>query len=328
LVDSRYAGSSTDWQRGEHLASVSAGTLLRCLLLALVVGPFLGVLAAVVLLWRSGVGLLEIGLLASTYAITTGAVTVGFHRLFAHRAFCTHRLLRAVLAIAGSTAAQGPVIYWAATHRRHHSHSDQPGDPHSPHVYDGRSGSQLRDLFHAHVGWLFGHDFTDCARYAPDLLRDPVLVRINRLYLVWVFLGLALPAAAGALLAGTWEGALTGCLWGGFVRIFVLQHTTFSINSICHVFGSRSFPTPDRSTNNSWLALISFGEAWHNNHHAFPTSAKFGLRWWQIDLGAAVIRALELARLAWNVRTPTVRLSLDVVARVANRGHQPTTTTS
>lgn len=286
------------------LASASGGLLLRSLLLALVVVPFLGVAAALAVSVRHGVRLVDLALLAAMYALTTAAITVGFHRLFAHRAFRTGAAMRALLAIAGSMAAQGPVIYWAANHRRHHSHADRPGDPHSPHV--GASGSRgpLGGLVYAHVGWLFDHDVTDCERYAPDLLRDPALVRINRLYFVWVFLGLALPAVAGGFWTGTWAGALGGFLWGGLVRIFLLQHATFSINSICHVFGSRSFETDDRSTNNAWLALISFGEAWHNNHHAFPGSAKFGLGWRQVDVGAAVIRALELAGLVWSVKRP------------------------
>lgn len=290
--------------RDQQLASASTDHALRFLLLALVVVPFLGVLAAAALIWRHGLGAVELGSLAAMYALTTAAVTVGFHRLFAHRTFRTGAALRAVLAVAGSMAVQGPVIYWAANHRRHHTHADKPGDPHSPHLYGPEPRRRLRGLVHAHVGWLFNHELTDCARYAPDLLRDPMLTRINRLYFVWVVLGLALPAAAGGLATGGGTGALQGFLWGGLVRIFLLQHTTFSINSVCHVFGSRSFETDDRSTNNAWLALISFGEAWHNNHHAFPTSARFGLRWWQVDVGAAVIGALALAGLAWNVKTP------------------------
>jgi stearoyl-CoA desaturase (delta-9 desaturase) len=279
--------------------------------MVLVLVPLVGFVAAVVLAWRTGIGAVEIGALAAMYALTTSAVTVGFHRHLAHRAFRTTLVTRMILAIAGSMAAQGPVIYWAANHRRHHVHADQPGDPHSPHVNGPRPYGRLRGLFHAHVGWLFAHDMTDCAHYVPDLLRDTVLVKINRLYLVWVALGLALPALVAGLLTGTARGALAGFLWGGLVRIFVLQHATFSINSICHAFGRRSFPTRDHSTNNVWLALISFGEAWHNNHHAFPRSARFGLRWWQVDVGAALIRGLELIGLAWNVRraTPLARIA-------------------
>lgn len=289
-------------------ASAPAGPALQALLVALVVIPLAGVIAAGELAWRTGIGAVEVGTLVAMYALTTAAVTVGFHRHLAHRAFRTTFATRMILAIAGSMAAQGPVIYWTANHRRHHLHADRPGDPHSPHVNGERPCGRLRGLIHAHVGWLFAHDLTDCARYVPDLLRDAALVRINRLYLVWVALGLALPALAAGLLTGTARGALTGFLWGGLVRIFVLQHATFSINSICHVFGRRSFPTHDHSTNNVWLALISFGEAWHNNHHAAPRSARFGLRWWQVDVGAVLIRGLELLGLAWNVRRAIPRL--------------------
>lgn len=286
----------------ERFASASAGPLLRSLLLALVVVPFVGsVVAWALWAWR-GASWVDAVLLASMYALTTAAVTVGYHRLFAHRAFRTGAALRAVLAVAGSMAAQGPVIYWAANHRRHHTHADQPGDPHSPHVGDAGPRRPLRGLVYAHVGWLFDHEITDCERYAPDLLRDRAIVSVNRLYFVWVLLGLILPAAAGGLWTGTWVGALGGFLWGGLVRIFVLQHATFSINSICHVFGTRSFETGDRSTNNAWLALISFGEAWHNNHHASPSAATFGLGWRQVDVGAALIRALERTGLVWHVR--------------------------
>jgi stearoyl-CoA desaturase (delta-9 desaturase) len=287
---------------GRVYASAPPGPTLQALLFTLLVVPLAGCVAATVLAWRTGIGAVEIGTLGAMYAITTAAITVGFHRHIAHRAFRATRATRMILAIAGSMAAQGPVIYWAANHRRHHAHADQPGDPHSPYVDGPRSAGPFRGLVHAHVGWLFAHEITDCARYAPDLLRDTVMVTINRLYLVWVALGLALPALAGALITGTPRGALAGFLWGGLVRTFVLQHITFSINSICHWFGRRGFATHDHSTNNVWLALISFGEAWHNNHHAFPRSARFGLRWWQVDIGAALIRALELVGLAWNVR--------------------------
>lgn len=273
-------------------------------MLALVIVPFLGFITAIPLLWQSGIGGVEAGILAGMYALTTAAITVGFHRHFAHRAFRTNAIIRVILAIAGSMAVQGPVIYWAATHRRHHNYPDQPGDPHSPHLYGIGMRNQLHGLWHAHVAWLFDHEFPDCARYAPDLLRDAAILKVNQLYLVWVMMGLVIPTVAGAVLTWTWVGAFNGFLWGGLVRVFLLQHTTFSINSICHAFGSRTFNTDDRSTNNFWLALISFGEAWHNNHHAFPSSAKFKLKWWQIDVGWVVIRILETAGLAWNITVP------------------------
>lgn len=291
-----------DFLRDQRLASASSESLLRGLLLALVVVPFAGFVTALVLLWRHGVGEAELGILAGMYALTTAAITVGFHRHFAHRAFRADLTTRVILAIAGSMAAQGPVISWVATHRHHHHLADRPGDPHSPQLYGAGVWNQLRGLWHAHIGWLFTQQFTDCARYAPDLLRNAALYKVNQLYLLWVFLGLVIPTLGGVLVTPTWMGALNGFIWGGLVRIFLLQHTTFSINSICHVFGTRSFDTRDRSTNNFWLALLSFGEAWHNNHHAFPRSATFGLTRWQVDVGSLVIRTLEAAGIVSNVK--------------------------
>jgi stearoyl-CoA desaturase (delta-9 desaturase) len=276
---------------------------VQLLVLALVGVPFLGACVALALALRHGISHVELVTLALMYVLTTAAVTVGLHRYLAHRAFRTGRATRVLLAALGSMAAQGPVIYWVANHRRHHQHADAPGDPHSPHAYGATALARMRGLVHAHVGWLFGADVTDCDRYAGDLVRDRAMVAVNRTYLVWVAAGLALPAAIGAGLVGAWGGAIQGLLWGGLVRIFLLQHTTFSINSICHVFGRRAFATRDHSVNTGWLALLSFGEAWHNNHHAFPSSARFGLTWWQLDPGALIIRLLVTTGLAWDART-------------------------
>ncbi len=245
----------------------------------------------------------DLVVLAVTYLLTGLGVTVGYHRLFTHRSFSTSRPMRALFAALGSAAIEGPVIEWVSNHRKHHRFSDQPGDPHSPHL-DSAEGwrGALRGLFHAHVGWIFrGSDLASEERYAKDLLADPVVSFIDRTFPVWVLAGLAFPFGLGVALTGTIVGGLTGLLWGGAVRIFCLHHATFSINSLCHFFGRRRFTTGDQSRNLVWLAVPTLGEAWHNNHHAFPTSARHGLRWWQIDPSAWLIAALERLGLVWNV---------------------------
>ena len=275
--------------------------LQRRFALATVLIPFLGSVLAIGLLWLTGIGAVEVALLLSMYALSIIGITVGFHRHFAHCAFRTNIAVRIILAILGSMAAQGPVIHWVSNHRRHHQYSDQSGDPHSPHLYEG-----IRGLWHGHIGWMLNSEVTNAAVFAKDLLRDSAIAKVNQLYLTWVILGLAIPGVLGGVVTGTWMGAWQGFLWGGLVRIFLAHHVTWSINSITHLYGSRPFDTSEQSTNNLWLAIPSFGEAWHNNHHAFPNSGKFGLQWWEIDLGYWIIRTLEFAGLVWEVKTPTV----------------------
>lgn len=255
------------------------------------------------LAWGGALHWLDLVVFASTYLLTGMGVTVGFHRLFTHRSFKTSRPMRALLAVLGSAAIEGPVIEWVANHRRHHQFSDLPGDPHSPHVgRRGGWGGALRGLAHAHVGWIFRDvDFASEERYAKDLLGDPVVRFIDRTFLLWVLAGLAFPFGLGVALSGSITGGLTGLLWGGAVRIFFVHHSTFSINSLCHFFGRRRFHTGDESRNLYWLALPTLGEAWHNNHHAFPTSARHGLRWWQLDPSGWIISGLERIGLVWDV---------------------------
>src|SRR3954447_19035802 len=265
--------------------------------------PFLALAAAA---WRVWDGLLrpsDVAVFAILYVLTGLGVTVGFHRLLTHRSFKTGRVVRGVLAILGSAAIEGPVISWVSDHRRHHAFSDQPGDPHSPHVDHGVGvRGALQGLAHAHVGWLFCHDQRGArARYAPDLLSDPVIRFVDRTFFVWAIGGLAFAFGLGVAIGGTVAAGLTALLWGGGVRMFALHHVTYSINSICHVFGRRSYATTDESRNVAWLALFSFGEAWHNNPHAFPTSARHGLGRRQLDPSALVIRGLEATGLAWDV---------------------------
>jgi stearoyl-CoA desaturase (Delta-9 desaturase) len=253
--------------------------------------------------WNSFLHWHDLVVFALVYALTGLGITVGFHRHFTHRSFKTSRALRGTLAALGSAAVEGPVISWVADHRKHHAFSDEEGDPHSPHVgHDGGLSGALKGLLHAHVGWIFIHTQRGSKqRYAPDLLADPVVRWVDRTFVLWVALGLLVPFGLGWLLGGTFGAALTGLLWGGFVRMFFLHHLTYSINSLCHVFGRQPFETGDQSRNLAWLAPFTFGEAWHNNHHAFPTSAVHGLGRRQLDPSAGVIWVLERLGLVWDV---------------------------
>jgi stearoyl-CoA desaturase (Delta-9 desaturase) len=240
---------------------------------------------------------------AIMYVATGLGVTVGFHRHFTHRSFKAKQPVRATLAVLGSAAIEGPIISWVADHRKHHTFSDQEGDPHSPHVgHEGGFRGALKGLFHAHVGWLFIHTQRGARkRYARDLVEDPVISFVDRTFLVWALGGLVMAFALGWLIGGSFYAALTGLLWGGAVRMLVVHHVTYSINSLCHFFGRRRFDTGDESRNLFWLSLPTFGESWHNNHHAFPTSAMHGMRGWEIDPSALVIRGLEKLGLVWDV---------------------------
>ncbi len=264
--------------------------------------------------------------LGITYTVTGFGVTVGYHRLFTHRSFNTARPVRVLLAVLGSMAVEGPVDEWVATHRKHHRFSDRPGDPHSPHV-DHAPGwrGTLHGLAHAHVGWMLrGKEMANPERYATDVLADRDLRFISRTFPLWVAVGLAIPFGLGFALTGTVAGGLTGLLWGGAVRIFLLHHVTFSINSLCHFVGRRPFVTSDESRNVAWLAPLAFGEAWHNNHHAFPTSARHGLGRWQMDPAAWLISMLERAHLAWDVvRISPQRLRAKRYDSAAGDGRRP-----
>ncbi|MDX6704413.1 MAG: hypothetical protein QOK16_1848 [Solirubrobacteraceae bacterium] len=255
--------------------------------------------------WESLLHWHDFVVFAVLYVLTGLGITVGFHRHFTHRAFKTSKPVRAALAILGTAAIEGPITAWVADHRKHHAFSDQQGDPHSPHVDHGHGlRGALRGLAHAHLGWLFLHTQRgNKARYAPDLIADPVIRFIDRTTLLWIALGLLAPFGMGWALGGSLQAGLTGLLWGGAVRILLLHHVTFSINSLCHFFGRRRFETGDESRNLAWLAPLSFGEAWHNNHHAFPTSAAHGLRWYEraLDTSALVIAAMERLGLVWDV---------------------------
>ncbi len=289
---------------------------------AFIAVPLVAVVASGFVLWGDGLSWRDVVLSTVFYAISGHGITVGFHRYFTHGSFKTGRPLRIALAIAGSLAVEGPVTRWVADHRRHHAYSDEEGDPHSPWRYGTSFGALCKGLWHAHIGWLFDIEQTDQQRFAPDLLADKDIRLVNRLFPVWVAVSLGLPA----LLGGAWaaaagesatSGALSAFFWASIVRMAVLHHATWSINSICHAVGDRPFLTRDQSRNVWPLALISMGESWHNLHHADPTAARHGVDRWQVDTSAELIRGFE--KLGWirDVRWPS-RSRIDA-RRVANQ---------
>jgi stearoyl-CoA desaturase (Delta-9 desaturase) len=278
-------------------------TFEKAVNLGAVVVPFAATIAAIVLLWNSLITPADLIIAAAMYLLTAVGITVGYHRLLTHRSFQTSKPLEYTFAVLGSMAVQGPVISWVADHRKHHAHTDEEGDPHSPHVgHDGGVRGVLAGLWHAHSGWLMSiQGRADWKRYAKDLYEDRGMRTISRQFPLLVLATLALPALAGYLVSGTLLGALTGLLWGGLVRIFFVHHVTWSVNSVCHFLGSRRFDTEDKSTNVFWLALPSLGESWHHNHHAFPRSAVHGLKRWELDPSALIITTMEKLGLARNV---------------------------
>jgi stearoyl-CoA desaturase (Delta-9 desaturase) len=292
-----------DPARTSDVQPVANETLDRIVTGLVTVVPFVALFVAGWQVWNQLLHWHDLVVFAIVYALTGLGVTVGFHRHLTHRSFETSRPVRGVLAALGSAAIEGPVISWVADHRKHHAFADEEGDPHSPHVgHGGGLRGTLRGLYHAHMGWLFIHTERGAkSRYAPDLLKDSVIRFVDRTFVLWAIMGLAVPFGLGVAIGGTIAAGLTGLLWGGAVRMFVIHHLTYSINSLCHVFGRRPFDTDDESRNLAWLAPLTFGEAWHNNHHAFPTSAVHGLGRWQLDPSAIVIRVLERLGLVWNV---------------------------
>jgi stearoyl-CoA desaturase (Delta-9 desaturase) len=268
--------------------------------LAGVVVPFIGTLLAILMLWNRAVDLTDLVVLVVMYMITAVGITVGFHRLLTHRAFASYPWVERTFAVLGSLSVQGSVMDWVADHRKHHAHTDREGDPHSPHI---GHGSGLSGLWHAHVGWLMEtQGQADWKKYAAELYEDPAMRRIGRGFPLLALLSLLIPTVADWALHGfTVAGALRGLVWGGLVRIFFVHHVTWSVNSVCHFFGSRRFDIDDHSTNVGWLAVLSLGESWHHNHHAFPRSAYHGLRWWEIDPSGLIIAGMQRVGLAWNV---------------------------
>ncbi len=270
--------------------------------LAGVLVPLLGLIAAIVLLWNTLVDWSDLFALAVMYLLCGFGVTVGFHRMLTHRSFAAHKPTQYIYGILGSMAVQGPVISWVADHRKHHAFTDVEGDPHSPHGHGGGIKGAITGLWYAHMGWLFERSGqTEHQRYARELHEDRGMRFIHKSFALWVALGIAIPAAIGLAVSGTWRGGLEAALWGGPVRIFLAHHVTWSINSVCHFFGTRRFAVDDHSTNVFWLAPLSMGESWHHNHHTFPRSAFHGLKSWEIDPTGWVIRGMRRVKLAWNV---------------------------
>jgi stearoyl-CoA desaturase (delta-9 desaturase) len=267
--------------------------------------PFLAIAFAVPFAWGWGLSLLDVALFAAGYVVTMLGVTVGFHRYFTHRSFRTGRRVRVLLAVLGSTAVQGPILHWVANHRRHHAYSDHEGDPHSPWLFGTSPAALVRGFWHSHIGWMLRRDLTNQQRFAPDLLADPDMRLVNRMFVPIAVSGMLLPGVAGGLIGGSWHAAITALFWAGAVRVGLVHHMAWSVNSICHMVGERPFQARDKAANFAPLAIFSMGEAWHNLHHAEPTLARHGVERGQIDVTARVIWVLERLRLAYDVRWPT-----------------------
>ena len=279
--------------------------LEQSLVIAFMIIPVVALVAAVMLTWGWGITLLDVVIATIAYFGTGLGVTVGFHRHFTHKSFKATRPMKVALAITGSLAFQGSIVSWVADHRRHHAFSDKEGDPHSPWLFGTGPLALVRGFWHAHMGWLFDRDKTNARRFAPDLLADRDVAAVDRQFVLLTAVSLGVPALLGGLLSWSWWGALTAFLWGGLVRVGLLHHVTWSINSICHMAGRRPFGTRDRSANVWWLAVLSFGESWHNLHHADPTCARHGVKRGQIDMSARLIWLFEKFGWVHSVRWPT-----------------------
>ena len=291
----------------DDVEPVGNETLDRFLTGTFTVVPFLAVGGAGVLAWQRFLHWSDVIVFLIGYVLTGLGVTVGFHRHLTHRAFKAKRQLRVTLAIMGSMALQGPVITWVADHRRHHAFADKEGDPHSPWLFGTTPAAVARGFWHSHFGWMVHHDLTNPARFAPDLLADSDIARVDRQFPAWTALSLLAPAVLGGVLSWSWWGALTAFFWAGLVRVGVLQHVTWSVNSICHMIGTRPWTVRDRSTNFWPLAIATMGESWHNLHHADPTCARHGVGRGQLDMSARIIWILEKSGWAYEVRWPTPR---------------------
>jgi stearoyl-CoA desaturase (Delta-9 desaturase) len=291
-------------QVGDPVTGASLA-LSRTVSMLLVAGPVVALVCVFVPLWGHVIQLRDVLLAVAFYLVTAFGITVGYHRLFTHRSFTANRVLKLVLAGAGAMALEGAPIGWVANHRRHHMFSDHAGDPHTPHGFGAGARDQLRGFLHAHCGWIFSPDFTPADRFARDLLADRDLVTMNRLFPVFAVLSLGVPFALGWAMSGTLAGAASALIWAGLLRMALLHHVTWSVNSVCHTFGKRPFTTKDRSTNFAPLALLSLGDSWHNFHHAHPGAARHGALRYQIDPSALLIRAFERLGWATRVRWPT-----------------------
>lgn len=267
--------------------------------------PNLLTLWALLLVLRGRVGWIEYGLFGLMYLVSIGGATIGMHRLFSHRAFKTGKKMTTLLGISGSMAAQGPLFFWAANHRRHHAYSDRPGDPHSPNLHKRGFWGGVKGLWYAQIGWMFSKEVSSWSVFIRDLLRERQLFDLHRTYVLWVGLGLLIPTAIGGLLHGSWIGAWYGFLFGGMARMAIGNHASWAVGSISHRWGTRPFRTHDSSTNNHLVAVLAFGEGLQNNHHAFPSAARHAMRWWEPDLSGWIILLLAKLGLVWDVKHPS-----------------------
>jgi stearoyl-CoA desaturase (delta-9 desaturase) len=274
----------------------------------LVALPLVAVGVAAVIFWNHGIGWLDLGLGAGMYLVTGLGLSLGFHRLFSHRSFVPARWLKVTLAIAGTMGIEGSVTSWVSQHRRHHAFTDRAGDPHSPVPVGPGLSHQLRGLWHAHAGWLFVPNEVNAERWSPELLDDPDIAFVSRTVVLWTVLSFLIPTVIGWVVIGTIWGALLAGLWAGVIRVALLHHVTWGTNSLCHTFGKQPYGDKDRSTNFAPLALLSFGDAWHNSHHAFPRSARHGVDAGQVDISAEVIRVFE--RMGWATEVHWPRRSV------------------
>jgi len=297
-------------------SSPKAVQIQRTIAFGVVVLPLFGACAALYAAGQGTIALAEVGIFVGMYFVGMLGITLGFHRCFAHRSFKAGPVLRAFLAILGSMSAQGPLLWWVATHRCHHAYSDQPGDPHSPHLIGPVSLTGWRGFWHGHIGWMFSEEQADWVRFCPELIKEPLLFRVHRLYPLWLLIGLLIPTLLGGLLIGGAWGFFSGFLWGGLVRIFCVNHALWCVGSISHLYGGRPFQhrTLDQSANNWFVALVAFGEGNQNNHHAFPSSAKHGIEWWQPDFTYRVIGLLGLLGWIRDIKSPT-KSTLEMAAR-------------
>ncbi len=277
----------------------------RAYTLMAVLLPPAGLIAGIALLWGVAFDWTHLIIMLGMYLISGFGITIGYHRLFTHKSFETSKPVKFLLGVMGSMSLEGPILRWCATHRKHHQHSDDVEDPHSPHTEGEGFAGVMKGIWHAHIGWVFDQEPDDLDKYVPDLKKDKLVNWTSRMFPIWVLLGLAIPTAVAGLITMSWYGALLGLLWGGFARIFLVHHATWSVNSVCHLWGSKPYKSHDESRNNPIVGVIALGEGWHNNHHAFPTSARHGLAWWQFDISYVIIKFMELVGLVWKVKVPT-----------------------
>ncbi len=301
-VDPTLESLSTVPSRGNTSSTM---TKLKIVNLIAIATPFIGFLVAAIFFWGTLFNGVQLAIFGFMYAITSIGITIGYHRLFTHSSFKTSRFMTAVFAAFGSMAIEGPVLQWVADHRRHHQCSDDEGDPHSPHLHSGGILEALKGMWHSHMGWMINPRTKQSMRYVGDLRKDKLVRRMSKLFPFFVLISLALPALLGGLMTMTWMGAFLGFLWGGLVRICFVHHVTWSINSVCHIWGAQPFNTNDHSRNNLIMGVFALGEGWHNNHHAFQSSARHGLRWWQLDMSYIIIWFMSKVGLVYDVRVPT-----------------------